>query len=785
MKLFTIRFCLALLLVLGITTASLALEPPTAEQIEQYKKDGTWEERQKVAFAIGNHKMAPELVERTNYKLRRLSLQAQGKSDEEIAQLGPAPPPAWQGMPTKGNVKMFVLLIEFNDYPHLTADSQSVVHSQIFGPENTGNPNYPYESLNAYYNRSSYGLLNLGGGSTLGWYNAGNRSDVVETGAGRETIIKNAINYFDAVGHDFSQYDNDGDGDIDYFAVIWTGPHGAWSSFWWGYQTGFRDSSYLVDGKRLSKYSWQWESGNYPSGAFNPHVLIHETGHALGLPDYYDYDESVGPQGGVGGLDMMDGNWGDHNAFSKFVLDWLNPNVISAIGTYPGQTLSSSASNAKTLLVMPNASSSPFEEFFMVQHRKREKNDARIPTDGLLVWHVDARLNSVGSDYLYDNSYTDHKLLRLMEADGFEEIEQNLSADAGDFYIAGKSFTFSSNPNSNAYSGVFTGVQVKNIAASGNNMTFDAALLNVPSVTITSPAPLSAVSGSVSIAAEASGGSGGIAQVEFFVNDSSIGTDATAPYSVTWNVSAQASGKYHLKAVVKDGLGMKNFAQESVYVVTGSSKVLIIDLGSANKSGEAIGEAAARNNVIPVHVGSIPDNIDIYVYPACFVCLGYSDGHVLTEDESSFLIAYLNNGGRLYLEGGETWAYDPDLPVHAYFGINGVDDGGMSDLATVSGSGLAAGISFVSVGVKNWVDRLEAVNGGTVIWQNSSPSYIAGVSNQTATYRTIGCSFEFGNIPDATRRAVMARYLSFFGISIPPVPSQNTNFLPAVFNLLL
>jgi M6 family metalloprotease-like protein len=320
--------------------------------------------------------------------------------------------------------------------------------------------------------------LNLGSGSTLGWYNAGSRSAIAETDAGREALIKNAINQFNAVGHDFSQYDNDGDGYIDYFAVVWTGPHGPWASFWWAYQTGFSDSSYSVDGKKLGTYSWQWENGSYPSGSFNPHTLIHETGHALGLPDYYDYDDTVGPKGGVGGLDMMDANWGDHNAFSKFVLDWLNPTVISTAGTYP-KTLASSASTADALLIMPNASGLPFEEFFMVQHRKREKNDAKIPTDGLLIWHVDAALTSKtwGDDYLYNNSDTQHKLLRLMEADGLEEIEQNKWANAGDFYTPGKSFTPTATPNSNAYSGLPSAVQVTDIAAAGNAITCNAGLV--------------------------------------------------------------------------------------------------------------------------------------------------------------------------------------------------------------------------------------------------------------------------------------------------------------------
>jgi M6 family metalloprotease-like protein len=123
-------------------------------------------------------------------------------------------------------------------------------------------------------------------------------------------LIKEAVNHFDAQGHDFSQYDNNGDGVLDYFVVIWAGPDNGWGNFWWGYQTVFPDNTYTVDGVRLGKISWQWEA-NPVGGAFTPVVVIHETGHALGIPDYYDYDSSVGPQSGVGGLDMMDSAMGD------------------------------------------------------------------------------------------------------------------------------------------------------------------------------------------------------------------------------------------------------------------------------------------------------------------------------------------------------------------------------------------------------------------------------------------------------------------------------------------
>jgi M6 family metalloprotease-like protein len=445
---------------------AFALQPPTPEQVEEYRRDGTLPARIEHAKAFKNHILSEDLVARARYKLQRLYLQTEGMTSSETDQIL-APPPAWRGMPTKGITKVLALLIAFNDYPPVTP--ASVIESKLFGDGSGGTP---YESLRNYYRRSSYNKLEITG-NVLGWYiTSYPRSEVQETTQGRQNLIKEALNYYDSLGHDFTQYDNDGDGTIDYLIVIWAGPHGAWASFWWGYMTTFSDSTYRLDGKRLRTYSWQWELYNYPDGSFDTKVVIHETGHALGLPDYYDYDSSVGPKGGVGGIDMMDGNWGDHNCFSKFLLDWINPPVHRS--GLKQITLNPSGTSEDALVVMPGAlQGNQFFEFFMIQNRYRTNNDTPYPVDGLLIWHVDARLNGSGTNFLYNNSYTAHKLLRLMEADGLEEIETGGGrADAGDYYVAGKIFGNDTAPNSKRYNGTSTGVRVKDISALGTQMNF-------------------------------------------------------------------------------------------------------------------------------------------------------------------------------------------------------------------------------------------------------------------------------------------------------------------------
>ncbi len=423
-----------------------ALEPPTAEQADRYRRDGTLARRSEAAYAIGNHDLAPRLVQRFS-----------GGGDVAKALQG--------GLPTTGRQRVFALLIAFSDYPGHNHASQ--LDRRLFGDGTSGE--YPYESLRNYYRRSSYGQLEIEG-VTLGWYTTPYaRSRVDQTTAGRERLIREAIVHFDDQGHDFAQYDNDGDGAVDYFLVFWTGPHQEWADFWWGYQRSYENAGFSVDGVRLGAYSWQWESWSYP-GPFSARVAIHETGHALGLPDYYDYEDGVGPRGGLGGLDMMDSNRGDHNSFSKFVLGWISPEILNE-GDHEVTLAPSDAVGEATVLMHGDPVTDPYDEYFIVQYRRRQGNDVDLPGDGLMIWHVDARLTEQGG-FLFDNSYSDHKLLRLMEADGLEEIEQDLSGDAGDYYTPGRVLSTGTTPSSHRYDGAPTNILVDSIVRRGASMSF-------------------------------------------------------------------------------------------------------------------------------------------------------------------------------------------------------------------------------------------------------------------------------------------------------------------------
>ncbi|MCF8367389.1 MAG: T9SS type A sorting domain-containing protein, partial [Bacteroidales bacterium] len=205
-------------------------------------------------------------------------------------------------------------------------------------------------------------------------------------------------------------------------------------------------------------------------------------------------------------------------------------------------------------------------------------------------------------------------------------------------------------------------------------------------------------------------------------------------------------------------------------VVIGQIPVLILDLDGNQNSATEMEDAIADMEVAFETLTSFPP--DLNLYSNIFVCLGiYSDNHVLSSSEGTTLANYLNNGGNLYMEGGDTWYYDSQTAVHAMFGINGTSDGS-SDMGTVVGQAgtITDGMTFNYSGDNSWMDHIEPTGSAVKIFQNQSPSYGTAVAYEEGSYNTIGASHEFGGLDDgsspSTKVELMAQYLDFLGITM-------------------
>jgi len=232
---------------------------------------------------------------------------------------------------------------------------------------------------------------------------------------------------------------------------------------------------------------------------------------------------------------------------------------------------------------------------------------------------------------------------------------------------------------------------------------------------------------------------------------------------------------YYLTAVDNESPPNESSPTPVIDIWVGESPAIFIWEPSDNSpgSGAALLESA-QNLSQSVYLA---DNLQQFGdpaaadYEAVFVLLGiYSSNHVLTDDEAALLAEYLEAGGNIYMEGGDTWAYDSQTSLHDMFHVIGIDDGD-SDLGTIEGEDgtFTENFYFTYQGENSWIDHLEPGSGAVTILSNSSPAYGVGIAYETENYRTIGTSFEFGGLADGaggTKSELLASMLNFFGIDV-------------------
>lgn len=208
-------------------------------------------------------------------------------------------------------------------------------------------------------------------------------------------------------------------------------------------------------------------------------------------------------------------------------------------------------------------------------------------------------------------------------------------------------------------------------------------------------------------------------------------------------------------------------AAQSTFVV-GQIPVLIIDLDGNHNSAPVIQTTLTNIGITSEKVTTWPS--DISAYQSVFVCLGiYSSNVVLTNDQGTMLADFMTNGGKVYMEGGDTWHYNTPTPAHAFFHISGNGDGS-GDLATINGvvGTITEGMSFSYDGDNDYIDRLLPGTGAQVILTNSAPVYNTAIAFDGGNYKTIGASCEFGGLVDAGDRSVkdslMTEIINYFGL---------------------
>ena len=360
--------------------------------------------------------------------------------------------------PALGTPKMLVIPVNFEE-ANKTNDNLNNIKIAFEGTEEqTG-----WESVKTYYKKSSYNKLNIEFVYT-DWFTPSLSASYYETyedeqGGAAALVAKEALDYFDK-DYDFSSFDYDEDGYIDNIWMVYNSPvnYKDDDTLWWAFQ----DKTLLDDtwdNVKSSRFGWAGidfmdktkEEHDYDTTniIIDAHTFIHETGHIMGLEDYYDYDESIGPKNrGLFGADMMDWNIGDHSSFNKMSLGWIDPTVVEGNGKIE-LTLNPFTTSGEFLLLANHKITSIWDEYFLIEFYTNDglnSNDEPIMSDegvkaiGIRIIHVDAHicLDKDGNviengdeayaacGFKYDNTGTTYPMIEMLRADYGSNMEEYL-----------------------------------------------------------------------------------------------------------------------------------------------------------------------------------------------------------------------------------------------------------------------------------------------------------------------------------------------------------------------
>lgn len=426
------------------------------------------------------------------------------------------------GLPSTGEYRALVVPVQFAGGDAITAADLAKLNKAFNGTSaDTG-----WESVSSFYEKSSYGALKISfdiwgvnkgtagtpyvSAKTASYYEtyaktAYDFEDEMYTQYGDEALLLEVLAYLYEQGVDLSDYDTNDDGAIDAVYLIYCAPvdYEDDESLWWAYVTMYYGTEsygeeenevypyyYLFAGFDFMDEDADSDDGYEYSGILdglkiNASTYIHETGHLLGLDDYYDYDTSKGSNKGLGGADMMDYTVGDHGVYSKIMLGWITPEIITTTQTFTID-LSDDNVNNNCVMLLLNSDNSYFCEYLLVdlysatglnQMHANQKDSYLYggASFGARIYHV---TNWCTDGFLdYNNSDTAYALIKLVEADGGNSkttTDKGAWAAASDLWQTG-----------DALSGAFSSYKRNDGKAVNFDISFDSVTATSATITVT------------------------------------------------------------------------------------------------------------------------------------------------------------------------------------------------------------------------------------------------------------------------------------------------------------
>jgi immune inhibitor A len=382
--------------------------------------------------------------------------------------------------PVIGNKNALVLLTEFKDkkYTHKPEEFKELLFSKGSNL-----------SMRDYYLEASWNQLDINGYVNEEWYvTKDNYFEYVdENPKGHyfpkvQKLVKETILHAKNSGKiDFSPHAKDGK--IEILIVVFAG---------YGMDTKL-NKNYIIPHKdqlsspiEVQKGIWADQYCVIPEFPFNDlGCFCHEVGHFLGLPDLYreGYSIIVGNWCLMGGgCYNNEGKTPAHpSAWCKIHLGWTEPILLNHI---PKSQEIPAVIDSKVIYKL-EVPGSEGKEYFLLENRQQKGFDKDLPSNGLLIWHIDEN----ACIFQAPNSDPERFFLTLEQSDGKKDLELNrvelfkqeiidelpkeVVGDLGDPFpgiTLNRTFDDESSPSSRTYNGKKSFVKVKSISDSGDLM---------------------------------------------------------------------------------------------------------------------------------------------------------------------------------------------------------------------------------------------------------------------------------------------------------------------------
>jgi len=179
---------------------------------------------------------------------------------------------------------------------------------------------------------------------------------------------------------------------------------------------------------------------------------------------------------------------------------------------------------------------------------------------------------------------------------------------------------------------------------------------------------------------------------------------------------------------------------------------------------------------------------DFSAYDAIFLSFGiYSNNHSVTTIEATNILNYANAGGKIYIEGGDIFGFDPGkTQIQQLCGLSGASDGSamaVNDSTPLSGQvgTLTTGMNFYGyTGQNSYIDSLSPGNATSIF--KTADNITRAVQYDNGVYQVVGMSFELGGLVDTTgvskKDSLMTAIVHFLGINPIPAVPQNLTATP-------